>query len=652
MDMGNSNWRRWSRAGRVVLLILVATGILLEGTSALAASLSEQKTQIRRVNTYLKSAQRLARAKRSDDAIEMFAKAQTILGEVASEGVDPRLQRPFDSAKETLAEVHAKLTKAGLKLEELESMDGKLGSSPSRDARGGRFDQGDISFVRDVAPMLASKCGGCHIDNQRGGFNMATYRDLMRGSDTGDGVVLVGNGAKSRIVDVIVSGDMPRGGGEVTPQQYNLLAKWITQGAKFDGQSETTNLRNLRPGDGSPPPEPKPIEPPAKVARATGDETVSFALDVAPILSANCLGCHGLNGAASGLSVANFEALLKGGDGGVSLRAKNPDGSALLRRITGADTPQMPLRRPPLSAKEIQTIKTWIEEGATFDGPMAPASGVKAPIDRVTSLVRADRATPDELSAMRAETAKRTWRLAAPNQKPAKIDTDRFHIVGNLPEARLTEIGQQAELVADDLLKLFGHPKGEPLAKARITLFALGSRIDFDEFGLMVQKRETDRHERGATGFDIVDAYAAVQLGTSPEESDAPALAEQIAKVYLAERTQGRLPPWLLDGAGRVAAARAAPKDELVLAWREGLPSAIASLQAPDDFLKSKLPPRDAGILRYGFAEGLIRKPGKLHSVIADVAAGKELDAAFQRVFNYTPEQLAPLWVASVKRQR
>jgi len=648
--MGIFTWRQWNQSARYCLLIATILGTLAAGSVAWAASATEQKTQIRRVNTYLKSAQRLARAKRADDAIEAFAKAQTMLEEVAKEGVDPKLERSFERTQKSLTEMHAKLTKAGLKLETLKEIESQPAGSPSREPRGGRFDRSEISFVRDVAPLLVSKCGGCHVDGQRGGFRMSSYRELMQGSASREGVILVGDGTRSKIVEVIVSGDMPRGGGEVTPEQYNLLAKWITQGAKFDGQDEAANLRNLRPGEGQPQPNPPAEVKPATVARPTGEETVSFAIDVAPILTDNCLGCHGLNGASAGLSVADFEGLLKGGDGGPAVLAKNPNGSSLVRRITGAEEPRMPLRRPPLSEKDIQTITTWIREGAVFDGPTSPAGGVKLPIARVTSLVRADRATPDELSAMRADTAKRTWRLAAPDIEPAKVDTDRFHVVGNLPSARLEEIGQQAEQVADDIMKLLGNPKGKPLAKARITLFVFGSRIDFNEFGLMVQKRQTDRQQRGTTGFDVVDAYAVVQLGTSPEPSDPAVLAEQIAQIYLAERTQGRLPSWMLDGVGRVAAARAAPKDQAVLAWRDALPSAIAALKSPDDFLKDNLPPSTAGVLRYGFAEGMIRKPDKLRSVISAVADGEDLNESFRKVYRYTPAELAPLWVASVRR--
>lgn len=617
-----------------------------------AGSLTVQKTQIRRAGSYLRSIDRMLRADRKEDAAEALSKAQDVLTEVAKQPVDPKLKRLFRATTELLAEKHALLKGAGIEVVELENLnavsdDGRLGAGSRQDSKG-RFDANQVSFVRDVAPMLSSKCGSCHINGSRGGFSLASYRDLMRGSREGGRVIVPGDGATSLITELIQSGDMPRGGGRVTPQELNKLVMWITQGAKFDGTDETTNLRELKPS-GTPAREKKP-EPEMKgpkFAKPTGKETVSFALDVAPILSSKCSECHGGNNPDSGLSFMNFARLLKGGDGGEIVHGGKPETSSLVRRITGEDMPRMPQNRPPLSNEEIETIRTWVREGATFDGPDASLT-----LPRVTSLVQAERATPEELNAMRVESARRMWKLATPDEAPASTETEHYYLLGNLPEARLHEIGVEAERLTKDLFKLFGHPKGKPLAKGRVTILVFAQRIDYSEFGLMVRKQQTPKGERGNSGYDIVDAYAAVQMSVDTEPGDTRVLAQQLAAVYLGERTSGRLPDWLIEGLSRAAAARAAPKDQMVEQWKEGIASAARSISKPKDLLTGKLPPAKAKILLYGFAEGFLRREGKLHKVINDVAAGKPFDVALEQAYGYDSVGLATAWLRSVSRGR
>lgn len=617
---------------------------------SLAASATEQKSQLGRVGRYVRSAERLFEGGRTDDAIDAFAKAETILGEVAGE-VDPKVQRYFERARENLTEAHAELTKAGLKLPALKTLDAKLtgdspGPAPNREPSG-RFNPNEVSFVRDVAPVLAAKCGTCHIDGKRGGFSLATYRDLMQGTEDAGRVLVPGDGQTSHIVELIASGSMPPNPNKVTPQETQQLVAWITQGARFDGDSETANLRALKPGGGSTPSDAAKPQA-AKVAEPTGKETVSFALDVAPILSSQCLGCHGFgNNPRANLNLTTFAGLLRGGDSGAAIQAGDPDASGLVRRVTGADMPRMPLRQQPLSEKQIETIATWVREGATFDG-----GDPGAPLDRVTNLVRARKASPAELNQMREEAAEQNWRLAAPGVKSAAITTEHFRVVGNLPNARLQEIGAKAEEVAAQVLELFGHPAGEPLAKGRITLFALAARVDYSEFRLMVQKQQAPPDERGTFSHNVVDAYVAAQLGVDPDPADTIVLAEQIAAAYLSERTSGRLPAWLVEGLARVAAARVEPKHERIRGWQESFPGHLAKLKAPEDLYGDRLPPAASGVVRYAFAEGLMRQRGKVQAVIAEVAGGQAVDATFKKVYKYTPQELAPLWVASVTRGR
>ena len=56
-----------------------------------------------------------------------------------------------------------------------------------------------VSFAADVAPLLVANCSGCHIEamQDKGGFRMDTFAQLLRGGDSGE-VVTPGKGSESR----------------------------------------------------------------------------------------------------------------------------------------------------------------------------------------------------------------------------------------------------------------------------------------------------------------------------------------------------------------------------------------------------------------------------------------------------------------------
>ena len=95
---------------------------------------------------------------------------------------------------------------------------------------------------------------------------------------------------------------------------------------------------------------------------------VSFAKEVAPILNAKCVSCHGNNNGRGGLSLASFVNMQKRGESGQPLlQIGNPDKSLIIERLKADDDTRMP-KNGTLTAKEIETISTWILQGAKFDG--------------------------------------------------------------------------------------------------------------------------------------------------------------------------------------------------------------------------------------------------------------------------------------------
>lgn len=98
-------------------------------------------------------------------------------------------------------------------------------------------------------------------------------------------------------------------------------------------------------------------------------ETVSFKQVLAPLLLANCHGCHNAETTEGGYSVATFEAVLTAGDSGEPpIVASKPLASELLRRLTTGDPDErMPAESDPLPQPVIDVIEAWIRQGAAFD---------------------------------------------------------------------------------------------------------------------------------------------------------------------------------------------------------------------------------------------------------------------------------------------
>lgn len=101
--------------------------------------------------------------------------------------------------------------------------------------------------------------------------------------------------------------------------------------------------------------------PPPDDGGGNGGPTVSFALDIQPVLTQDCTICHG---GAGGLSVDTYAGLMAGGNSGPVVVAGDPDQSLIIQRLEGTVTPTMPLNAPPLTTPEIDRIKQWILEGA------------------------------------------------------------------------------------------------------------------------------------------------------------------------------------------------------------------------------------------------------------------------------------------------
>jgi len=96
---------------------------------------------------------------------------------------------------------------------------------------------------------------------------------------------------------------------------------------------------------------------------------VSYNKDVQPILAKNCAECHapGQKGfVASGLDTTGYQGLMKGGKFGQLVKPGDALTSALNMLVEGRAhaSIRMPHGREKLPAKDIETLKVWVNEGA------------------------------------------------------------------------------------------------------------------------------------------------------------------------------------------------------------------------------------------------------------------------------------------------
>ena len=83
------------------------------------------------------------------------------------------------------------------------------------------------SFEKDILPILAARCHGCHGDTPEAQLDLRTLSEILRGGENGPAVV-PGDPAASLLVDIIVRGQMPPDDAEkVTAAELRLIRQWV-----------------------------------------------------------------------------------------------------------------------------------------------------------------------------------------------------------------------------------------------------------------------------------------------------------------------------------------------------------------------------------------------------------------------------------------
>jgi hypothetical protein len=472
---------------------------------------------------------------------------------------------------------------------------------------------------------------------------MASFSALMKGPPEGV-VIFAGDTVGSRLIETIETGDMPRGGGKVTAEELELLKSWINAGAKFDGADPASPI-----AAGATPAPATPANRP-QVRRPTGSETVSFAADVAPLLVANCNGCHiDAMQIRGGLRMDTFAQMLGGGDSGAVVVPGKGDTSLLVQKLRGAVGERMPTGgRPALSPESIQLIATWIDEGATLDG-----ASENQPLRVMSQLAWAAAASPDELSKRREQLAEKNLKLVVSGGSVETKQTEHFWVTGTASAGTIELVARQAESQMKLANSVVRGESGEAYFRGRATIFVMPRRYDYSELAKMVERRTIPPEWSSHWSYDGIDAYVAMVASESDDEDQiADRLASPIIALAVATRGQG-VPRWLAEGVGTsVASRRSATRDrDAKMRLEAELSAAFAAMENAKQFLDGKLTAEQSDRIGAAIATTLLDRNFRrgFDSLMRNLEVGTPFDQAFTQSFSMPLETFVSNWLKYVR---
>lgn len=631
-------------------VILLVLGFTLAST-AQGAPNEEQRMQLQALKLDIRKTSNFLKRGMVTESVELVRDIQSRMEKLGVAG-DAEVTAEIQKLAESLAVSHGILELEGYTLKPLTAsavapagemmfnVPAAPGNQPAAPAPlPTTFPTANISFTKHVAPILIARCGNCHVTGSRGGFAANTFENLMKGPAAGT-VIFPGDDIGSRLIETIESGDMPRGGGSVRPPELTALKTWIKEGAKFDGTDPKAPIGQS--GAAANPAAMMELE----VMSASGNEQVSFGMDVAGVLANRCVNCHSGNNPPGGLGMDNFARFIRGGDSGAPFVPGKPEDSMIVRLIKATGNGRMPRNGPPLSADQIAKIETWIREGGKFDGDSANDETMQ----RINQIALAKKATHEQLAAMRAESSQQKWSLGMPNVTSAKVDGSNFLAFGTMGEETLKQYVAEADKSAEKVRTILKIPAGQPLVKGKMTLYFFNKRYDYAEFGNMTERRDLPANWKGHYRYDVTDAYGSIQVPSEDEYELDVLLGQLIASSHIAALGNGSVPEWFADGVGRVVASRMSKKDPRVVEWDNQIESALATMNKPDDFVMNRLSPDQTFVVSYAFLKAIMGRGNSFDAMMNSLRQGTEFDEAFQSAFNMTPSQLAQAWAASGRR--
>ncbi|MDG2014362.1 MAG: hypothetical protein P8J33_12720, partial [Pirellulaceae bacterium] len=482
-----------------------------------------------------------------------------------------------------------------------------------------------VSFTREVATILNNQCGNCHVRRARGQFSMATFTALAAGAG-GAPVIIPGKSDESRLIEAIEEGSMPPNG-EVPAEQLARLKKWINDGAPFDGTDNNAPLVGMTQS---------PPRANLEISRPMGNETVSFALDVAPVLMTNCMGCHfEARNVRGGLRIDNFQQLLRGGDSGPMLSPGDGANSLLVQRLTATDNTRMPRGRRTLDQAVIKKIIQWIDEGARFDGRQGNMN-----LRQLSAIAASEAASHEELLESRRGTGLRNWKKVMSDVPPVTEMGKEVLVIGTNDNAMLEEIAEFGDAVSQKIKTHLGVGKSEPLVKGQTSIFVFQRRYDYSEFGKMIETRDLPKSWSSHWDYDTVNAYLAVLLSKDQLDKIKPDLTQRLAAVAAAALGSD-VPEWFADGLGYVVAEQLVGDKKVIKSWRADATLAASEMSSPTDFMQGRLANDKSGLVAYAFVRSLREMDSRrFREFLKLLRSGNAFEEAFAASWSTGPVEL------------
>lgn len=563
-------------------------------------------------------------------------------------------RKKFDEAEQALKDAESRL-EALVKEAQLEENDPALGpvrkvielqraNLAKKSGAGGE----EISFAKDVAPILAAKCVSCHDEQASGGLRLDTFAGMEQGGKSGP-LAFAGRPQNSLLVLRLMTPNqqlrMPKNAEALSQPDIQKITAWVAAGAKFDGDDKSTALADLG--------KKKPAGPPPEIVKATGNEKVSFLRDVAPTLVNTCGGCHNDNRRDGGLSLATFEKVMQGGDSGRVIVAGSLEGSRLWRLVNADEEPVMPQGQARITRKWHADLRTWITEGAKFDGGDAkrPLRQLIPSEEQIKAELLA-KLSPAEWVAKREKDSKDQWgRVFSRNAEPTVVQGPEFIVLGDVSEARLKEVDSWAAQYADQLREMFGV-KDAPLFKGKLAIFILKERFGYEEFNNTIHRREVPREVTGHSHVTagLEEAFIALE-DVGDDVSDASpglhgAVLEHLTGAFL-KRSGEALPDWMIRGAGlALSGGRQGPAGAYVssLQGEAGAILRSAMLSKPEDlFQNGTFAPGEVGAIGFTLVDFLLKQggPANFGKLVTRLQAGDKIETALQTVYRTDCRALA-----------
>ncbi len=326
---------------------------------------------------------------------------------------------------------------------------------------------------------------------------------------------------------------------------------------------------------------------PKKSSGAAGGQ-VTFSQEIAPILVANCVGCHSGDGRGltkGKLDLSTFEKLQTGTPDHKVVTPGSPQESSLVLRIKGEETPRMPQGNNRVLADEaIARIEQWVKEGARLDSgidPKKPMASYAASPEQVRRAQIARLPVEERNKAVVAAGQDR-FKKANPKLKPDIVPSEHFMLFGNMARERSVSTLKVLETQHGHLKYFLGAAATN--WSERVGVYVFGTRKDFIEFVRSVENRELEPDESTTGNFTIPEPYVAAvdPAGGQKEEPGAPKrrprsrrsedgapgglasdrtlnglLTEAVGSA--AVKSAGNPPRWLVAGIGSFLASRVEP---------------------------------------------------------------------------------------------